>query len=120
MWELDAYRLLQEIDNIDNNVLDEVVDGIAKVIGGKADLFVCRRIHERVDTVSIIQILHLLVLEKCALDLLIGTERLLDDVAGHQVLHLEADKRRPLAGLDMRELNDGKSLTVYLERYACA
>jgi hypothetical protein len=60
------------------------------------------------------------VLEICTLDLLIGTEGLLNDVAGHEVLHLEADKWGALAGLDMRELNDGKRLTVYLKRNACA
>src|SRR5450756_2212521 len=39
--QLDAYRFLQEVDDVDHDVFDEVVDGIAKVVCGQADLLVC-------------------------------------------------------------------------------
>src|SRR5450759_719556 len=118
--QLDADRLLEEVHNVDNDVLDEILGPIAKVIPGQSDALVGCGVHAGVDAVGIVQILHLLVLEICALDLLVGTEGLLDDVAGHEVIHLQADKWRALAGLDVRELNDGKRLTVYLKRNTCA
>src|SRR5699024_10278214 len=51
-----------------------------------------------------VEVLHVATIDVGGLDLGAGVEGLVDDLAGDDVLELGANERRPLAGLDVLEL----------------
>ena len=77
-------------------------------------------VHEVVKVAVVVAVLHAAALDERFLELRGGVEAGLGDSAGDDVLHLHADERRALAGLDVLELDDLHDLAVHFKGYSVA
>jgi hypothetical protein len=75
-------------------------------------------VHEHEVGAVVVEVLHRALVDVGGLDLDAGVEGLVDDLAGQDVLQLGAHEGRPLAGLDVLELDDGPQLAVDVEHKA--
>ena len=99
-------------------VLQEVVRGVADGGLRDVDLVVGRPVHEDEVGPVLVEVLHVAAVDVGGLDLEAGVERLVDDLAGQDVLELGPHEGRALAGLDVLELHDGPQLALEVEDQA--
>ncbi len=91
---------------IDGHAFDEVVGGVAELLGGQVELVVGLVLHEVVVVAVLVQELHRARFEDGPRPLLRGLERALQGAAALDVLELDADLRRAATHLDVVELQD--------------
>ena len=88
------------------HVLHEVVQRIAELLARKLRLLVGLRVHERIDTVRLIEELHRVRLKVRCGHLLIRVERALNHSAGLDILDLRTDERGTLSRLHVLEIDN--------------
>ncbi len=96
-------------------VLEQVLRRVADDLGAHRELVEGVAVHEDVVGAVVVQVLHRPLVDVGRLDLDAGVERLVDDLAGEDVLQLGPHEGRALAGLDVLELDDGPQLALEVE-----
>src|SRR5665647_2323446 len=102
----------------DRAVLEEVVLGVAHRLFRDDELRVVGVVHEHVAVAVVVQVLHLAAVHGGRVDLGVGVERAVDDLAAQHVLELRAYDRVALARLVVLEPDDAPQLTVEVEHHA--
>ena len=99
-------------------VLEHVLRGVAHLGRREGDLVVGAEVHEHEVLTVGVQVLVVGAVDDLGLDLRASVERAVDDLAGHDVLHLGANERAALAWLDVLEVDDRPQLAVHVENDA--
>ena len=116
--QLDAHRLrLVELD-ADDRVRHQVVHRVAERLGRDVGLLVARRVHEVVVVAVAVEILHLALVERRALDIFFRPELLVGEHLRPDVAHPHLDVRPLVAGRQMVELEDAEEVVAHLDEHA--
>src|SRR5690349_336857 len=99
-------------------VLEQEVLGVPDDLRADLELVVGRGVHEDVGRAVVVEVLHRPLVDVRDVHLHVGVERLVDGLAGLDVLQLRADDRTTLAGLVVLEPDDGPQLPVEVENHA--
>src|SRR5712692_2399496 len=114
--QLDSHRLdVVELD-ADQHLCDEVVLRVAERFGGDVDLVVGRRIHEVVVVAVVVEILHLALVERRALNVLFRAELLVGEGARANVPHAHLDVRALVAGREVVQLENPEQVVPDLDQ----
>ena len=104
--------------DLNHFVLFDELHGIADLLLAERDLVVGFQIHIVIHISVFIEILHIFTDDLGLLKLFGRTEGVFDHTINIDTLHLGADKRRALAGLDMLKLDNLIYGTIVLDGHA--
>ena len=93
-------------------------DASPTVSGDDVDLVVGLGVHEHVGLAVVVEVGHRPLVDVRGVDLDVGVERLVDDLARQHVLELGPHDGPALAGLVVLEPDDGPQLSVEVEHHA--
>src|SRR5687768_9427941 len=76
------------------------------------------RVHEVIVVAVLIQVLHLALVERLALDRVLGSEPVIRQQTAADIAHLDANETAEVAGRDMLDVEDAEEVLAHLDQHA--